>query len=431
MLFAMAHGKHARRTAGFAAVLRHREFGLLWLADVQSLLGDQLARVALAVLVYDRTGSGFATAAVYALTFAPALLGGLVLGPVADRVPSRALLVVGDVARAALLAIMALPGMPLVVLALVLVVAVLIGTPWKAAERALIAELLTDEDYVKGTALRTATTQATQLLGFALGGIAVASIGPRAALAVDAATFLVSGVVIRLGLRRRPAIAGDDRGATARSGWFDGLRSVLRDPRLRLLLALSWLLGLLVIPEGIAAPYAAQLDAGSRAVGVLLAAMPTGSLVGSLLYARWLSPRLRARLVGPMAVAGGIPLVVCAWTPGLVVTLFLWALTGLATAYQVQVAAEFVRAVAPEVRGQSISVASAGLLAIQGLGVLVGGGLVTRFAPSTTVAIAGVTASLLGGWLSLQRWRQAARSDDAVERRGGVHLSGLTKGGST
>ncbi len=57
--------------AGFAAVLRGREFRLLWLADAQSLLGDQLARVALSVLVYDRTGSGLVTAVVYALTYLP------------------------------------------------------------------------------------------------------------------------------------------------------------------------------------------------------------------------------------------------------------------------------------------------------------------------------------------------------------------------
>jgi MFS family permease len=403
----MSHGKHARRTAGFADVLRNREFGLLWLADAQSLLGDQLARVALAVLVYERTGSGFATAGVYALTFAPALLGGTLLGPVADRVPSRALLVTGDLARAGLLGVMALPGMPVWLLALVLVVAVLIGTPWKAAERALIADILHDDDYVTGTGLRTATTQATQLVGFALGGVAVAAIGSRPALAVDAGTFLVSGVVIRFGLRRRPVLRVDEASGETGARWFDGTLAVLRDPRLRLLLSMSGLLGLLVIPEGIAAPYAAQLHAGSRAVGLLLAAMPAGSLVGSVLYARWLGPDRRTRLVGPMAAAGGAPLLLCAWTPDLTVTVCLWMLTGLATAYQVQVAAEFVRALPPQIRGQGLSVASAGLLAIQGVGLLAGGALVARFAPSTTVAIAGATATLFGTWLSHLRRHQS------------------------
>jgi hypothetical protein len=108
-----------------------------------------------------------------------------------------------------------------------------------------------------------------------------------------------------------------------------------------------------------------------------------------------------------MAAAGGAPLLLCAWTPDLTVTVCLWMLTGLATAYQVQVAAEFVRALPPQIRGQGLSVASAGLLAIQGVGLLAGGALVARFAPSTTVAIAGATATLFGTWLSHLRRHQS------------------------
>ena len=61
----------------FSEVLRVREFRWLWLAGVQSLLGDQLARVALSVLVFDRTRSPFETAIVYGLTFAPSIIGGI------------------------------------------------------------------------------------------------------------------------------------------------------------------------------------------------------------------------------------------------------------------------------------------------------------------------------------------------------------------
>src|SRR5664280_137409 len=64
------------RPATFGAVCAVGEFRVLWLADVLSLLGDQLARVALAVLVYGRTGSALLTGLVYALSFLPALVGG-------------------------------------------------------------------------------------------------------------------------------------------------------------------------------------------------------------------------------------------------------------------------------------------------------------------------------------------------------------------
>ncbi len=191
--------------AGFRSVFAEREFRWLWAAGVQSLLGDQLARVALSVLVFERTSSSLLTAAVYALTFLPAFLGGLLLGGVADRYPRRRVLIGCDVLRAGLLAAMALPATPLLVVAALLTVATVVGAPFKAAEPALLADLFTGERYVAALGLRTATYQASQLIGFAVGGVAVAAVGARSALAIDAASFAVSAALLRWGLQPRPA----------------------------------------------------------------------------------------------------------------------------------------------------------------------------------------------------------------------------------
>ena len=390
--------------AGFTALLRIREFRWLWLADAQSLLGDQLARVALSVLVYDRTGSGLVTAAVYALTFLPALAGSVLLGPLADRLPRRGLLVGGDLIRAALLAAMALPALSVAALSSLLVAAVVVGTPWKAAESALVVDILTVEDYPTGLGLRTVTGQAAQVVGFAVGGIAIAAIGARGALALDAATFLISSVVIRLGVRNRPPAAHpDNETAPSPQRWLHGAATVLADRRLRLLLSLAWLLGLLVIPEGLAAPYAQHLGGGARTVGLLLAAGPAGVLVGTVCYTRLLSAPARARLLGPLAAAAGIPLLFCATTPNLAVTCLLWALSGACTAYQIQVVAEFVRTISPSIRGQGLGIASAGLLAAQGIGLLAGGAITQIASPAAAIVTAGAAATALGSALALTR----------------------------
>ncbi|MEK8143947.1 hypothetical protein NKH18_24490 [Streptomyces sp. M10(2022)] len=63
------------------------EFRTLWTAYAQSVLGDQLARVALSLLVFERTQSAGWTAATYALTTLPALLSGVLLSGLADRFP--------------------------------------------------------------------------------------------------------------------------------------------------------------------------------------------------------------------------------------------------------------------------------------------------------------------------------------------------------
>jgi predicted MFS family arabinose efflux permease len=416
-------GTGAAGTPGsnFRAVLRLREFRLLWLADIQSLLGDQVARVALSVLVFDSTRSGLATAAVYALTFLPALLGSVLLGHLADRLPRRALLVGGDLIRAALLFAMTIPHLSIGVLASLLVLSVLVGTPWKAAESALVVDILPISDYPMGLGLRSATSQAAQLAGFAVGGLAVAVIGPRAALGFDAATFLVSAIVIRIGVRLRPPVTHTPQQSPTSSGgprrmWLAGPRAVFGDARLRTLLAFSWLLGLIVVPEGLAAPYASQLGGGAQSVGILLASGPAGVLVGTVIYTRCLSAPTRAKLLGPFATAAGLPLLLCLMTPGLVVSCVLWALAGSFTGYQVQVVTEFVRTISPQVRGQGIAIASAGLLGAQGLGLLVGG-LITQFAaPTTAIAAAGGTAVVLGGALWVVRNRSNAIGPPTADR---------------
>ena len=365
------------QVGGFRSVFAESEFRWLWAAGVQSQLGDQLARVALSVMVFERTASTLLTATVYALTFLPAFLGALLLGGLADRYPRRRVLVCCDLVRAGLLAAMAAPEIPLLILAALLFFATLAGAPFKAAEPALIADIFRDHRYLPALGLRTATYQSSQLVGFAVGGVAVAAAGSRTALAIDAATFAVSAVVLRYGLRPRPAARAHRPTGhqPASSELLGGIRLVGADRRLRLLLGLAWLAGLWVVPEGLAAPYAAEVGAGAAGVGWLLAANPAGNVVGALLLSRWVPPALRPRLLGPLAVVAGLPLMACAFRPGLLVTVFLWAVAGVCSAYQVQLIAEYMALAPTARRGQAVGLASAGLLAAQGIGLLAGGAL--------------------------------------------------------
>jgi len=334
----------------------------------------------------------------------------VLLGGVADRYPRRRVLIGCDVVRAGLLAAMALPATPLFVVAALLTVATVVGAPFKAAEPALLADLFTGERYMAALGLRTATYQASQLIGFAVGGVAVAAVGARSALAIDAASFAVSAALLRWGLQPRPA-ARTAPAVTRKSGLMGGLRVVLGNRHLRLLLGLSWLAGIWVLPEGLAVPYAAAVGAGPAGVGWLLAANPAGNVIGALVMARWVPPHLRATLLGPLAVAAGLPLILCAFRPGLLLTVPLWALAGLCSAYQVQLIAEYIAAVPDAMRGQAIGLASAGLLAVQGLGLLIGGALAQIWTVHTTIAIAGGTGVFLATWLAINRTRTNHTAD--------------------
>jgi MFS family permease len=457
------------RTHGLGEVFRNAEFRALWAAELCSILGDQLARVGLAVLVYGRTGSAAWTAATYALTFLPALAGGVLLGRLADRYRRRELMMVADLARAGLLGVMALPGVPLWLLCVLLVVVVTLGAPHSAAQGALLPDVLGSR-FEAGLAVRQITSQSAQLAGFGLGGAALTVVSPSVALAADALTFAASAALVRFGLRDRPvaaaagptaaaaeeapgdaapgdaapgdaapgdaatgdaapgdAVTGSDAGGgdavtemdagrsgAARSGaqWLAdtraGVHAVAGNRTRRVLAGLVWLVGCYVVPEGLAAPYAAALDADPLVVGLLMAADPAGSVLGAWLITRLVPAHLRPRLIGVCAVAGGLSLAGCFAGPGVVGSVLLWGISGLfSSACLVQAQASFVRATPDELRGRAIGVAASGLIAAQGIAILLAGVLAERIGAVPTVGLTGLVGALVAGVLAL-RWRRAA-----------------------
>src|SRR3989440_3977613 len=128
------------RGLGFRDVLRISEFRALWGAELLSIFGDQLARVALALLVFRETSSAALTALTYALTFAPAVLGGALLSGLADRYPRRRVLAVTDLLRAGLAAAMAIPSLPLPALWTLIALLSMSAAPFKAAQLALLPQ---------------------------------------------------------------------------------------------------------------------------------------------------------------------------------------------------------------------------------------------------------------------------------------------------
>jgi MFS transporter len=404
----------AVRRPTFLSVLRNTEFRAMWLADAQSSLGDQLSRTALAVLVFQRTHSPFMTALIYAVTFLPALFSGVLLGGLADRFPHRTTLVRCNLARAALVGTMVVPGVPISALVLLVILSTLLAAPFDSANSAMLADVLDGESYTVASSLRTITHQVAQLLGFASGGLLLIALSPGSALGIDALTFVVAAVLVRLAVRLRPApLSHNEEPEPYVAAMIAGTKVVATTPRLRVLLGFAWLMGLFVIPEGLAAPYAASIHASTIGLGLLLAAGPAGMALGSVVYMKFIPEAGRIRLIGPLAVAGGLPLVACAVHPPLLPSLVLWGLSGAFGAYLVQVMPTYVIAAPQARRGQAIGVAASGLLAVQGLGILLGGVLASLANPAAAVAIAGLTASVLAIWLS-RRWRQILAADAAT-----------------
>jgi predicted MFS family arabinose efflux permease len=385
-------GEVAATRTGMGAVLAVGEFRALWLAEGVSTAGDQLAKVALALAVYRRTGSALWSAVVYALSFLPALAGGLGLAQLADRYPRRAVMVVGSALQAVFVAVMAVPGMPLGAMCALLVGVGVAQAPALAAQNAITREVFTrDEPYYRSQDIRGITTNTVMLLGLAGAGLLVEAVGSSVALLVDAATFAVATALVRLFVRPRPAPVSTDHGS-----WSAGLRYVAGQPRLRTLLWLSWVVGLAVVPEGLAAPLAQQLGAPRGAVGWLLAADPFGYVIGAFVLSRYVSTELRQRSLGALAVASVAVLIGFAARPSLVGTLLLLALAGALGAYQITIGASFTSWVPNAVRGSAYGVARTGLRVAQGVGVATGGALAEAMGSARgAVVVAGLLGVVL------------------------------------
>ena len=394
--------------AGFRSVFADREFGALWLAYLLSVAGDQLALVALTVLVFDRTHSPLLTAATYAVSFLPWLAGGLFLAHLADRFPRRRVMIGCDLTRTVLAAAMVTPRLALWALIVLLFAITLLDSPFRSARAALMADVLAGDRYALGTAITQTTGQAGRVAGFAAGGVVVALLGARPALAIDAATFAFSAAVIAAGVRRCAAPA--DAAGPASGAWLGaGVGLVFRDAELRSLMLLGWLVPFYATPEALAVPFANRLGGGAAGAGLVFAALPFGAVVGSLAFARLAAPAVRLRWMGALAVSCCAVLGLCLLHPGLAVSLVIFAVSGTLTCYQIAANAAFVAAVPAGRRGQAFGVANAGIRVGQGAWFVVAGTAATTLGPATVIAASGIVGAGVAAFVAASR-RRVVRS---------------------
>jgi MFS family permease len=402
----------------FREVFAVTEFRALWLAQLLSVAGDQLARVAMTVLVFDRTHSALWTALTYAVTFLPWVIGGLVLSGLADRLPRREVMVACDLARTVLVCLMALVSLraasaaALWAMVTLLFVVTLLDSPFKSARSAMLPDVLPGERYVLGIAVTQTTIQIGMASGFALGGLVVAVTGVRTALLLDAATFAISAGLARFWVRQRPAAANKTAsGPSHLAEIAAGVRLVVGDRTLRTLMLLGWLVAFYVVPMGLAAPYSADTHSSlplAVSTGLIFAAGPFGTAVGAIIFGRMVPPTARQRWMGPLAVAACGILLLCWLHPGMVISLVIIALSGACASYQLAANAAFVSAVPPARRGQAFGLANGGMQVSQGAWIVLAGAVVSSGAapPATAIAISGGVGAALAAALAISASRK-------------------------
>jgi MFS family permease len=235
----MSETQAARRIT-FRDTLRNSEFRAIYVAQAFSMVGNQLALVSVALLLYSRTHSALLSALTYAVGFAPWVLGGPVLAGFADRKPRRSVMVICDAARAVLILLLIVPRLPTAAVLILLFLVAFLDPPFMSARAAILPDVVGEgEMYAASANLANLTNQFGVVAGLALGGLVVSVTSVRTALVIDAVSFALSAVLVqRYVLHRGAAVEG-------RSAWLADLRVgasvVFRNARLRWLVLITWL----------------------------------------------------------------------------------------------------------------------------------------------------------------------------------------------
>lgn len=271
---------------------RRRDFRLFVSGEALSQLGSGFTLVGLPLLVLQLTHSAVWLGAAGIAYAAPSVAGGVLGTALADRFSRRSVLLVSSGGQMAVTAVLptslllsAHAGAAMIV---VLVCAVLLGalaTSFQVAFNAAMPRLVPEEELPRANAIVVGAANASLLLGPALGGLILATVGITWVFEADAATYLASILGV-LGVKG--ALSGRGAAQPLLSSASDGVRFVWREPRLRALVVLGFLafigngsfIALLVYRTS------HELRGGATAVGLVVSVAAAGGLGGSIVATR-------------------------------------------------------------------------------------------------------------------------------------------------
>ncbi len=312
----------ARVGDAYLDVVRSPRYFPLWLGQLLSSFGDTLHYIALVVLVYQLTGQGIAVAALVAAEIVPVLLLGPIAGVIIDRFSRKGVLIGADLVRAALALSLVWPQGTWHAY---LVAAGIAGsnTFFNATAQTVIPALTTEEQRLAANSVAFSTGRLVQIIASATAGGLIAVVGTGPAFALNAASFIVSALLVaRLPI---PVHAGQLAGETTRGlGSYvddarDGLRYALRDSFVSRLLVVQSLASLAVGGTSAMLVVLAERHLGLSPAGFawLIGAIGLGALLGPFIPntlardyrdARWLFVPYVIRGVGDVLIAVFTPL---------------------------------------------------------------------------------------------------------------------------
>lgn len=373
-------------------------------ASVVSLIGNSLVAVAIPWFVLQTTGSPAQAGLVGFAQTLPHVFAGMFGGVLVDRFGYTAMSVISDLVSGVSVAIIPLLhytiGLAFWQLLLLVFIGAILDIPGMTARRSMLPEIamLGNVPLARANAWFESAQHVSFLIGPPIAGVLIAAVGAAAVLWIDAATFLISIVLVMTSV---PRIAPTVRRVTGRyrDEVLAGLRFIRRDP------VLLWMAVTVGISNCVVAPLIAVIlpvfvkETSDRPsdLGLLIAAGSVGALIGALLYGS-VGLRLSRRTV---YVAGYLTYPLAFW--GLALMPPFWWLMAIAMVSFIAIGPLNPLMVTVrherspiELRGRVFSSFSAIAMVAQPLGVLVGGLLIEGTGLRPTVLGIAIASQALG-----------------------------------
>jgi len=392
-----------------------RDFGLIWLSQLVSQVGDGISNLALLWFVYSITGSPVKTTIIGLLHTIPPIVLGPFIGVYVDRLPKKFFLIGANVFRALLIGII-----PCAVSTdtftvnllyiLVLLDAVAMAT-FSPALTSSVPLIVPRAQFTAANALIQSTTSLGIIFGPAVSGIGIALFGSQEVLCLNAVTYLVSALCLGL-VRLGTAYPSAGLKKIGGSLWHDlteGLAFVVTKQRVILLLILTaacYGFGASALTTLFPVFANKLLSLGPVEVGYLWSALGVGLFVMSIVLL-WFTGRTladRINIIVWTSALSGLAIGVLVWTKDLYLVSLLMIVIGGGMGAFTPIAWGIVQELTPRMMvGRVLGLYGTGAMTAAISGISVFGWVTERFGESTGVAGIGATFLLtasLGSWLS-------------------------------
>jgi len=281
------------------AVLRQRNFALLWIAGFISLLGDNVLGIVLPFYVYSHTGSPLATGTIFMMEVIPRLLFGSLAGVFVDRWSRRRTMIVTDFARG--LVVLMLLTVNVIGWIWIIYVVAFVETTFSVffepAKGSLLPQLMNEQDVMQANGLSQVSSNAVGLVGPLLGGVLFVWSGLQGVVMIDTVSYLLSGVCIGcIAINEmKKNVAHMSEGIATLSSvvlfwreWLEGFRLLIKQQWLLVLIVVA---GIAMVGNGffnvLDVIFVRQVLRGDAQVfSLLVTASAAGGLIGGLMVSK-------------------------------------------------------------------------------------------------------------------------------------------------